>query len=185
MVAFKLKQASEGGKKGKVKILSAIVDPLGIQAVANDLSPDNPSQLADEIYESKISAFNKVVNEITRKYQPIVKDIQLSLRKLVIDNFGFGDFKFRLKNGKIIANAKNIKQLKLTNAFIVIESMYLDRCSFAIRTIAAPIEAKRAKTIPIIFRLWKLGAKAIPSPINAVIKPAICIVFNVFPFNAK
>ena len=34
------------------------------------------------------------------------------LRKLVTDNFGFGDFKFRLKNGRMIANAKNIKQLK-------------------------------------------------------------------------
>ena len=86
LVAFKLKKAAEGGVKGEVKILSAIVEPLGIQAVANDLSPDNPSQLADEIYESKISAFNKVVNEITGKYQPIVRDIQLNLRKLVIES---------------------------------------------------------------------------------------------------
>ena len=35
-----------------------------------------------------------------------------NLRKLVVDNFGFGDFQFRTKNENIIANAKNIKQLK-------------------------------------------------------------------------
>ena len=35
-----------------------------------------------------------------------------NLKKLVIDNFGFGEFKFRTKNGSVIGKAKNITELK-------------------------------------------------------------------------
>jgi len=35
-----------------------------------------------------------------------------NLKKLVIDNFGFGEFKFRTKNGSVIGTAKNITELK-------------------------------------------------------------------------
>ena len=35
-----------------------------------------------------------------------------NLKKLVIDNFGFGKFKFRTKNGSVIGTAKNITELK-------------------------------------------------------------------------
>ena len=35
-----------------------------------------------------------------------------NLKKLVIDNFGFGEFKFRTKNGNVIGIAKNITELK-------------------------------------------------------------------------
>ena len=45
------------------------------------------------------------------------------LRSLVVNNFGFGDFKFRLKNGEIIAGAKNIKQLKTNIKSIPDESL--------------------------------------------------------------
>ena len=47
------------------------------------------------------------------------------LRKIVIDNFGFGIFKFKLKNGKIIANAKSIKQLQTNIKSIPKESLLL------------------------------------------------------------
>tara|TARA_Y100000994_G_scaffold32339_1_gene22818 strand:+ start:688 stop:3663 length:2976 start_codon:yes stop_codon:yes gene_type:complete len=45
------------------------------------------------------------------------------LRNQITNNFGFGDFNFRLKNGKIIAKAKNIKELKKNIKSIPNESL--------------------------------------------------------------
>ncbi|MBI45231.1 MAG: hypothetical protein CMG66_03595 [Candidatus Marinimicrobia bacterium] len=45
---------------------------------------------------------------LNKKSPTLIKD----LRKLIINNFGFGNFKFRLKSGKEISNASDIKELR-------------------------------------------------------------------------
>ena len=45
---------------------------------------------------------------LNKKSPTLIKD----LRKLIVNNFGFGNFKFRLKNGKEISSASDIKELR-------------------------------------------------------------------------
>ncbi len=65
------------------------------------------------IFQTNQKISTKLLNNYSAKYlnknsHTLIQD----LRKLMIDNFGFGNFNFRLKNGKVISTAKTIKQLR-------------------------------------------------------------------------
>jgi len=65
------------------------------------------------IFQSNQKISKSILNKYSAKYlnknsHTLIKD----LRKLMINNFGFGDFNFRLKNGNIISTASSIKQLR-------------------------------------------------------------------------
>ena len=72
-----------------------------------------------------------------------------------------------------IIKQKTTKQTKFVKAFIVTASKYFDRCSLVIKTVAAPVAAKNAKNMPIVFRLLNSGPKAKINPTNAIINPTI------------
>jgi len=65
------------------------------------------------IFQSNQKIETNILDKYSAKFlnknsPTLIKD----LRNLIINNFGFGNFNFRLKNGKIISKALNIKQLK-------------------------------------------------------------------------
>jgi len=65
------------------------------------------------IFQSNHNIEKNILNQYSAKFlnkksPTLIKD----LRELIINNFGFGNFNFRLKNGKVISNASNIKQLR-------------------------------------------------------------------------
>ena len=74
-----------------------------------------------------------------------------------------------------------MRHVKLTNAFIVIALRSFAKYSLAMRTVAAPIAAKKANNIPYKFNISKLGPIAIPRPKKAEQNPTIWIVVIFFP----
>jgi len=65
------------------------------------------------IFQSNQKISTKILNNYSAKYlNKNSHTLMQDLRKLIIDNFGFGNFNFRLKSGKIISTAKTIKQLR-------------------------------------------------------------------------
>ena len=76
------------------------------------------------IFQSNQTISSSTLKKYSAKYlnknsDTLIKD----LRKLMIDNFGFGDFNFRLKNGTIISKASSIKQLRTKIKSIPSESL--------------------------------------------------------------
>ncbi|MBI71927.1 MAG: hypothetical protein CMG61_00460 [Candidatus Marinimicrobia bacterium] len=65
------------------------------------------------IFQTNENISNDDLKELSAKYLNKNSNAFFqNLKKLVIDNFGFGEFKFRTKNGNVIGLAKNIKELK-------------------------------------------------------------------------
>ena len=76
------------------------------------------------IFQSNQKTSTSILKKYSAKYlnknsHTLIKD----LRKIMINNFGFGDFNFRLESGEIITKASSIKQLRTKIKSIPSESL--------------------------------------------------------------
>ena len=74
VVAFSFQRTEDGNK---VNFISGIVKPYGIQAIANNLAPNDAVNLAYSIYKSTV--------KIDVRFKPFKEKIYNLIRKLIID----------------------------------------------------------------------------------------------------
>ena len=128
-----------------------------------ELQPDIPILL-----QSTQQKFASVADELEiaflNKYSPL---LLTELKKFLVDNFGFGDFIFRMPDGKIVGRASNLKSL---------EEALITAKHFC--TVASKPSGTRSTPIPLLDTSFTTTRKPeLPSD-NSDVRSSVRILFS-------